>query len=80
MLDDGKEGEGGGLPPDGLGGQVTHFWDVPNKLRGLETGLGPAEGEDRQSQEWSRGAEGVPEGAVWGSRAPSDWDPPPSGE
>jgi len=35
MLDDGKEGGGGGLPPTGQGGRVTHFQDVADELRWL---------------------------------------------
>jgi len=80
MLDDGKEGEGGGLPPARLGWRVTHFQDIPDELRGPGTGAAPPGGKDRQTLEWSRGAEALPEGVVWGSRGPSDWDPPHSGE
>jgi len=43
-------------------------------------GLVPPGGEDRQSLEWNWGVEGLREGVVWGSRGPSDWDPPRSGE
>jgi len=67
MFNDGKEGEGGCLPPAALGGRVTNFQGVPDQLRGLEIGVVAQGGEDRQSLEWSRGAEGLPEGAVWGS-------------
>ena len=67
MLDDGQEGEGGGLPPAGSGGRVNHFLNVPDELRGLGTGLVPPGGEDRPSLGWNCGAEGVPEGVVWWS-------------
>jgi len=80
MLNDGKEGEGGGLPPARLRGQVTDFRDAPDERRGLGTGLAPPGGEGRQSLEWNRGVEGLPERVAWGLRGPSDWDPPRSGE
>jgi len=76
MLDDRKEGEGGGLSPAVLGGRVTHFRDVPDEVSGLETGLVPPGGEDRQSLEWNRDMEGQPKGVVWGLQGPSDWYPP----
>jgi len=67
MLDDGKEGEGGGLPPAGSGGRITHFREVPDEQRGLGTGLVPPGGEDRQSLEWNQGVKGLPGGGVvWG--------------
>jgi len=62
MLDDGIEGEGGGLPLAGLGGHVTHFRDVPDELRGLGMGLAPPGGADHQSLEWIRGVEALSEG------------------
>jgi len=79
MLDDGKEGKGGGLP-SGLGVRLTHFRDIPDEPRGVGTGLVPTGGEDRESREWNWGLEGLPEGVVWGLRGPSDWDPPRSEE
>jgi len=54
MLYDEKKGKGGGLPPAGLGGRVTHFRYVPDKLRRLGTGLVPLGGEDRQSLKWNQ--------------------------
>ena len=66
MLDDRKEGEGGGLPPAGLEGRVTQFRSVPDEMRGLGSGLVPAGGEDRPSLEWNRGVEGLPEAVVRG--------------
>jgi len=79
MLDDGKEGKGGGLPPVVFWGRVTHFQDVPDELKGLGTGLVPPGGENRQSLEWNRGVEGLPQGVVWGLQGPCYWDPPCSG-
>ena len=64
MVDDGKEGEEGGVPPTGLRGRVTPFRDVPDELRGQQTGLVPAGEEDRQSLEWNRNAEGLAEVVV----------------
>jgi len=66
MLDEGKEGEGGGLPPAGFWGRVTHFWDVPDELRVLGSGFVLPGGEDCQSLEWNRGVEGLLDGVVWG--------------
>jgi len=80
MLDDGEEGEGGGLPPAGVGRRDTHFRDVLDGVRGLGTGLAPPGGEDRRSLEWNRGVQGLPAGVVWGLQGPSDWDQPRPGE
>jgi len=64
MLDDGKEGEAGGLPPAGLGGPVIHFRDVPNRPKGLGTGWVSPAGEDSPSLEWNQGVEGPSEDGV----------------
>jgi len=80
MLNHGKEGEGEGVPPAGLGGRGTRFREVPDNLRGLGTGLAPPRGEDSQSLEWNRGEEGLPEEVVRVLRGPSDWDPPRSAD
>jgi len=80
MLDDGKEGKGGGLPLVGFWGRVTHFRDIPDELRRLRPGLVPPGREDHQSLEWNWGVEGLPEGVVGGVRGPFDWDPPCSGQ
>ena len=80
MFDDGKEGEGGGWPPPGSGGRVTHFGEVHDEPRELGTGLLPPAGDDCQSLEWNWGMEGWPEGVVWGLPGPSDRDERRSGE
>jgi len=80
MVNDGKGGEGGGQPPAGLGGQITHFRDVSDDQRGRGMGLIPPGGEDRQSLEWNRGVEDLPEGVVRELRGPAEWDPPRPGE
>jgi len=66
MLYDGKEAKGGGQPPSGFCGRVTHYRDVPYELRGLGTGLVPPGGEAHQSLEWNRGVPGLLEGVVLG--------------
>ena len=66
VLNDGKKGEGGGRPPTGRGGRVTHFWDVLDELKGLGTGLAPPGGEGHQSLGCNRGTWALPGGVVWG--------------
>jgi len=80
MLNDRKEGDRGGQPPAGSEGRVTHFWDLPDGLRGLGMGLVPPGGEDRQSLMWNRSVERLPEGVLSGLRGPSGWDLTPMEE